>query len=163
MTYEISVEPIFKTRAKPILMFFKTKKFFVGESYDVTLKIRNNGSTNFPGGKGEFIIKFPTDQGWVIPLDNNGELKELKAGEEIKFGPYTPGAMAEGCVMCTSHIIANDGNPVKLFDKNGNERTPRTGSFTEFFVERRADVYAKIGIGVSLAIGILAIIIAILK
>ncbi len=163
MTCEISVEPIIKTRAKPLLRFFKTKKFFVGEDYEVTLQIRNTGSTNFPGGKGQFIIKFSTDQGWVIPLDNNAELKELKAGDERKFGPYTPGAMAEGCVMCTGSIIANDGTPVKLFDKNGNERSPGTGSFEEFFVEKRADIHAKIGIYVSLAIGTLAFFISILK
>lgn len=150
MTYEISVEPIFETRAKPLLRFFKTKKFLVGESYEVTLKIKNTGSTNFPGGNGQFILKFPTNQCWGIPLDNNAELKELKAGAEKKFGPYTPGAMAKGCVMCVGKIIANDGNPVKLLDKNGKERSSGTGSFGEFFVETREGVYVRIVLLISI-------------
>lgn len=68
--------------------------------------------------------------------------------------------MDKDFALCVGEIKANDKTPIKLVDKNGQERHPNKGSFGEFFVETHTDVYTyymlKIGVGSLIVLGILS-------
>lgn len=134
MVYKISIESKHESKAK--LWRRKTKKILLGSPYEVTLKMKNVGDEDFPGGMAKINIRYP---GSIIFHTNKLSVPEIKKGETTEF-KIKRSALGKGYASFFGEVFDDHHKPVQII-AHGQE-LPKDASFYDIFIESRTDVYS---------------------
>lgn len=135
LEYKISVETTCQSEAKLLRGKIKTKRFMLGAHYETTLKMKNVGEKDFPGGKAQIQIMYASPQNHSI----NFNIPEIRKGEEGPPIKFSRAAMGKGYASFFGKITSADGERVKIM-RYGQE-LPEGASFYDIFIETRMEVH----------------------
>lgn len=150
MESRISIEAICKSQAK--LFGRKTKKYLLGENYEVVFKMKNIGEKDFPGGMAKIYINYTSGQSHFIGFS----ISKIEKGKETLTEKISKSALGKGYALFLAEMTANDGEPVKLI-KYGQD-LPENASFGAIFIETRTDIYSYDALMIS-AVSLVAMVI----
>jgi hypothetical protein len=134
----------------------KTKKYLLGENYEITFKLKNVGEKEFPSGRAKVWIDYTSGQRhfmeFFIPkIEKEGELLIEKID-----GKISKSALGKGYALFFCGITASDDSPVKVI-KYGQD-LPENASFGAIFIETRTDIYSYYALMIS-AVSLVAMVI----
>jgi len=138
LVHKISIETTCKSKARLFWGRVKTKKFLLGEHYDIKLKLKNVGEKDFPGGKALIRIIYASPQHHSFGFS----ILPIKVQNDILIELPSRAALGKRYASFFGKIIANDGEEVKII-RYGQE-LPEDASFYDIFIETRAEIYGKI-------------------
>ena len=135
LSHKISIETTCKSKARLFWGKKRTKKFLLGEHYETTLKMRNVGEKDFPGGRALIRIIYAAPQSH----SENIPLPEIKIDQEAPPMKFSKAALGKGYASFFCDIIAIDNEQVKII--RNEQELPRGASFYDIFIETRAEIY----------------------
>ena len=135
LEHKISIETTCRSKAKLFRGKIRTKRFLLGEHYETTLKMKNVGEKDFPGGKAHIWIRYASPQSHSINFD----IPEIRKGEEGPPIKFSRAALGKGYASFLGKITSADGKRVKII-RYGQE-LPEGASFYDIFIETRMQVH----------------------
>jgi len=136
LKHKIAIETTHQSEAKLLRGKIKTKRVLHGRNYEATLKMRNDGEKDFPGGKFHIQIKYANA---IIHHTLNFDIPKIRKGEEGPPIKFSKSALGTGYASFFGEITANDGERVKII--RGGQEVLENASFYDIFIESWTDVY----------------------
>jgi len=125
--YKIYMEILARSHFRlPILKSRKEHLFVTGEKYDLKARIKNIGTTTFPGGN--FSLDILWSNGllvfWRFPV------RRLQPGESVKVNYGITDVLADGPALFYAKAIDFNGQSIDFYDMKGNPiRTQPVGNY----------------------------------
>lgn len=158
MVHKISIETTHKSKARLFWGKIKTRKILLEEHYEITLKMRNVGEKDFPGGEALIQTIYTAPQSHSI----NFVIPEIKRGAETPpIELPSRAAIGKGYASFLCKIIAKDGEHVKII-RDGQELS-NGASFYDIFIKTRTGLYNYYMLVISIFSFILLLIVLVLQ
>jgi len=121
----------------------RTKKYLLGDYYEMKFKLKNVGENDFPGGTAYIQIDYTSSQRHHLPfqipeIKKDGEYIIEKIYEKGSERPIRRQALGRDYALFYGKIVDKDDKPVRLIGY-GHELLDRA-SFGSIFVETKTEV-----------------------
>ncbi len=110
------VEPEVKSLAPNLFLFFRPKRLLLGEAFSLRLRVTNQGSSHFPGGKLTNIRLKHKLEGIHDPIEDKVIPSLAKdASELIELGIWHPFGVGFMALECNANL--NSGEAIKCYQR----------------------------------------------